>query len=274
MEEHAMKNRKKVLVFILSLLLIFGIGALAACSATSDLPANDGAEGVVLSTGLTGADAAVFTDVPAGAWYAEAANWCQENGIMRGLSDTVFGPDDTLTRAMVATVLYRAAGEPAVSGDPAFGDTRAGTWYSNAIVWADGKGIVQGYGTGFFGTNDPVTLEQLDVMIRRYRGETPIWTGDPALAVPATHAQAAVAFYENLKAAEPAPDTAVQGTPVVYMTTHISPEGLMAIYQALGWTPEGKVAVKLSTGEPPASNYHNGYGMQGSGSKDEIRRDR
>lgn len=43
--------------------------------------------------------------------------------------------------------------------------------------------------------------------------------------------------------------------PVVYMTTDISPEGLMAVYQALGWEPEGNVAVKLSTGEPPASNY-------------------
>ena len=42
---------------------------------------------------------------------------------------------------------------------------------------------------------------------------------------------------------------------VVYMTTDISPEGLMAVYEALGWTPEGEVAVKLSTGEPPASNY-------------------
>ena len=43
--------------------------------------------------------------------------------------------------------------------------------------------------------------------------------------------------------------------PTVYMTTDISPEGLMAVYEALGWTPTGKVAVKLSTGEPPASNY-------------------
>ncbi len=44
-------------------------------------------------------------------------------------------------------------------------------------------------------------------------------------------------------------------TPVVYMTTDISPEGLMAVYEAMGWTPTGEVAVKLSTGEPPASNY-------------------
>lgn len=48
---------------------------------------------------------------------------------------------------------------------------------------------------------------------------------------------------------------AVKETPKVYMTTDITPEGLMAVYESMGWKPEGKVAVKLSTGEPPASNY-------------------
>lgn len=48
---------------------------------------------------------------------------------------------------------------------------------------------------------------------------------------------------------------AAQGTPVVYMTREITPEGLMAVYQALQWEPQGRVAVKLSTGEPPAINY-------------------
>ena len=43
--------------------------------------------------------------------------------------------------------------------------------------------------------------------------------------------------------------------PVVYFTSDISPEGLLAVYETLGWEPTGKVAVKLSTGEPPASNY-------------------
>ena len=43
--------------------------------------------------------------------------------------------------------------------------------------------------------------------------------------------------------------------PVVYFTKNISPEGLAAVYQKLGWTPSGNTAVKLSTGEPPASNY-------------------
>ena len=48
---------------------------------------------------------------------------------------------------------------------------------------------------------------------------------------------------------------AAQGTPVVYMTRAVTPEGLMAVYQALQWEPQGRVGVKLSTGEPPASNY-------------------
>lgn len=56
-------------------------------------------------------------------------------------------------------------------------------------------------------------------------------------------------------AADPAPDSAQSEAPAVYMTTAITSEGMMAVYNALGWTPTGKVAVKLSTGEPPASNY-------------------
>ena len=71
---------------------------------------------------------------------------------------------------------------------------------------------------------------------------------------------------QGTTAPDPAPegpdDSAEADTPagaesssVVYMTTDISPEGLMAAYEALGWEPEGKAAVKLSTGEPPASNY-------------------
>jgi len=60
------------------------------------------------------------------------------------------------------------------------------------------------------------------------------------------------ATQENAKVEETA---AASGTSVVYMTNDISPEGLMAVYEAMGWTPTGKVAVKISTGEPPSSNY-------------------
>ena len=59
----------------------------------------------------------------------------------------------------------------------------------------------------------------------------------------------------NIQPIETEPEPVDLTIPIVYMTEDISPEGLMAVYEALGWVPSEKVAVKLSTGEPPASNY-------------------
>ncbi len=59
----------------------------------------------------------------------------------------------------------------------------------------------------------------------------------------------------DIPAAEPAPANETAEGSTVYFTSSITPEGMMAVYEALGWTPTGNVAVKLSTGEPPASNY-------------------
>ena len=122
-------------------------------------------------TALAAAQDTGFTDVSADAWYADAVIWCRDHGIMTGTSDTTFGPEESLTRAMLATVLYRAEKEPAVSGAPGFTDTRAGTWYADAVVWADSEKLMQGYGNGAFGTNDPLTREQLATILWRYDGE-------------------------------------------------------------------------------------------------------
>ena len=174
-----MKNLKKLVALLLAPALILTLALIIPAFA---------------AVGDTG-----YSDVDVGADYAPAVVWCREQGLMNGTGGDAFSPDATLTRAMVATVLYRAAGEPVVDGAPAFWDTPAGQWYSNAVVWADQTGIVYGYGDGRFGTNDPITREQLDVMIRRYQGEDPAWTSDPALNVPATRAEAAVAFYSSLR---------------------------------------------------------------------------
>ena len=155
-----------------------------------------------------------YSDVDSDAGYAEAVVWCREQGLMVGTGGDEFSPDATLTRATVATVLYRAAGEPAVSGAPAFDDTLAGQWYSSAVTWVSAQGLIVGYGNGMFGTTDPITREQLDVILRRSQGESPGWTGDPALAVPATRAEAAVAFYNGLKENEE-PAVPAQGSRVL-----------------------------------------------------------
>ena len=111
-----------------------------------------------------------FTDVDANAWYADAAVYCRDNGLMSGTSGTTFSPDTAMTRSMLATVLYRLAGSPAVTGSDAFTDTSDGAWYSDAVLWASQEGIISGYGNGLFGANDPVTREQIATILWRYSG--------------------------------------------------------------------------------------------------------
>ena len=106
------------------------------------------ANGTAAAAGASNAPvntSAPFTDVPGDAGYTEAVAWCHAQGLMVGTSATQFSPDATLNRAMVATVLYRAAGEPSVTGDPAFTDTQADQWYSKAVAWAAERGIVNDY---------------------------------------------------------------------------------------------------------------------------------
>ena len=111
-----------------------------------------------------------FRDVPADAWYAEAVRSLRGSGLMNGVGDNRFDPDGVFTRAQLATVLYRMAGSPEVSGEDDFSDTAADAWYSAAVLWASQKGVVNGYGGGRFGTNDAVTQEQMAVMLWRSAG--------------------------------------------------------------------------------------------------------
>lgn len=87
---------------------------------------------------------------------------------MNGTDKTTFSPDLTTTRGMIVTILYRLEGEPYVSGDCSFEDVKAGSYYENAIIWAEANGIVSGYGNGNFGPDDPITREQMAVILYRY----------------------------------------------------------------------------------------------------------
>ena len=111
-----------------------------------------------------------YADVNGSEWYAEAVMALREKGIMDGVGNNRFDPDGVFTRAQLATVLYRLADKPAVSGKDDFTDTEPGTWYSAAVLWASQNGIVSGYGNGLFGTTDLTTQEQLAVMLWRNAG--------------------------------------------------------------------------------------------------------
>lgn len=111
-----------------------------------------------------------FSDVSADSWYAEAVMYCREHSLMFGTSDTTFAPKNNLTRAQLATVLYRIAGSPAVTGRDAFTDTPDGAWYADAVLWASQQNLVGGYGGGLFGPNDPVSREQMTTILWRNAG--------------------------------------------------------------------------------------------------------
>lgn len=111
-----------------------------------------------------------FSDVAADAWYADAVEYVRDNSLMSGTSTTTFSPNTSMSRAMLATVLYRAAGSPAISGSSNFTDVASSAYYADAAVWASSEGIVSGYGNGLFGSNDPVTREQIATILWRYAG--------------------------------------------------------------------------------------------------------
>lgn len=112
-----------------------------------------------------------FVDVKDGDWFYDAVYHCFDNGYFKGTDETHFTPGGTMTRAMFATVLYRLADEPEVTGESKFSDVPAGQWYTNGVIWASEKGIIEGYGNGKFGTNDPVTREQMVTLFWRYSGK-------------------------------------------------------------------------------------------------------
>ena len=97
----------------------------------------------------------------------EAVKYLYENNIMVGTSRTAFSPNAGLNRAMAVTLLGRLAGAAQQDTD-SFIDVVNGTWYSGYIGWAVSNNIVVGYGNGLFGTEDPVTAEQLNLMLKRY----------------------------------------------------------------------------------------------------------
>ena len=109
-----------------------------------------------------------FTDVKEGDWFHDAVRYVYDNGLMDGVGDGQFAPNATTNRAMVVTILYRLAGEPDVSGDVSFTDVEPGLWYTDAVLWAAQKGIVNGISETEFAPSGDLTREQLATVLYRY----------------------------------------------------------------------------------------------------------
>lgn len=101
-------------------------------------------------------------------WGHASIDYCVEHGLMNGVGGGKFNPDGTVTRAMLATVLYRQAGSPDVQNASAFPDVNPGEWYGKAIAWAADAGVVTGYPDGTFDPNKAVTRQEMATMFYRY----------------------------------------------------------------------------------------------------------
>ena len=159
--------RRRVLALIAVLLLAFGLAAMAPAPA----------------------QAASFRDVPSGQWYTSWVDQASDRGLMSGFTDPAtgrptgcFGPDEPLTRAQVATVLWRMAGGPS-SGHASFPDVERGSWYDAPVAWCVKAGVVTGYTSGpdegHFRPDRPVTRQELATMVYRYAKHAGMDVADP-----------------------------------------------------------------------------------------------
>lgn len=105
--------------------------------------------------------AAKFDDVDLNEWYHKAIDYVICNSLMAGYDAKTFGPNDNLSRAMVAQLFFNMEGQPAGDYADIFPDVADGKWYHNAITWAYEHGVVSGYGDGLYRPEQDVTREEL-----------------------------------------------------------------------------------------------------------------
>ena len=136
---------KKLVSLILAALMLAGVFAVAALAEESP-----------------------FSDVKVKRWSYEAIKYAYDNKLMDGVGDGKFDPAGTMTRGMVVTVLWRMEEKPAVEFTEDFTDVKAGKYYSDAVIWAKNKDIVNGVSEGVFDPGGKITREQLATMLYRY----------------------------------------------------------------------------------------------------------
>ena len=114
-----------------------------------------------------------YTDAKPTEWYHDGVHFVLESGYMSGYGGKLFGPNDSTTRAMAATIIWNMAGKPKSEAKISFTDVENGKWFTEAIRWAAGVGVITGYtdavtGELIFRPDDNVTREQLAAMMYRY----------------------------------------------------------------------------------------------------------
>jgi hypothetical protein len=123
---------------------------------------------ITFTEGKTNESSHTFDDIAEDSEYADAVKYVLDSGIMTGVSENVFAPEEKLNRAMAVTAIWRAEGCPIVNYALGFGDVASDSWYTEAIRWAASEGIVNGYSDKEFNPNDIISREQLATVMWRY----------------------------------------------------------------------------------------------------------
>lgn len=110
----------------------------------------------------------LFSDVSESNWYYSAVKYVYDSSIMSGTSQNAFSPNGTLSRAMLAQILYNLEDNPTVSSSAGFSDVSNDQWYAAAINWAAENDLVTGYSDGSFAPNAAITREQMATLMYRY----------------------------------------------------------------------------------------------------------
>ncbi len=121
-----------------------------------------------------GAAKVLFSDVTEDMWSYNSILYAVKEGYMNGVGGDRFDPEGPLTRAMVATVLWRREGSPAPTAPSGFEDVPAGEWYTDAVAWAKETGVVKGLTMTTFGPDEYITREQLATMLFRFSSNAPV----------------------------------------------------------------------------------------------------
>ena len=110
----------------------------------------------------------IFTDLDPNAWYINAVQFVYDHALMVGKSATTFDPNAPITREQMVQVIYSYEGKPEAPNANPFNDVVEGSWYQNAVLWANANGVAVGYGAGRFGVADATTREQMVRMLYSY----------------------------------------------------------------------------------------------------------
>jgi len=143
-----MTKRKRAMTLLLSLVMLLSL--LSAGASAADLP---------------------FTDVSPDAWYYPGISFAYNAKLMNGTGETTFAPEESTTRGMFVTMLYRMAGTPSVDRTGTAGDItdiQTSDYYYDPVLWALSNSIVSGYGDGTFRPGSTVTREEMAVFFCRY----------------------------------------------------------------------------------------------------------